>query len=108
RVQLGNTFDAHRLAQAARGGPAEDALLRGLFAAYFTEGRWLADHDVLRDVAESAGMDSARVAEILAGDAYGEAVRADEAEAASRQVLGVPYFLLNDAWAIPGAQDVET
>src|SRR5580704_17577583 len=44
RVQLGSTFDAHRLAQAARGTPGEDALVRGLFTAHFSEGRQLSDH----------------------------------------------------------------
>ena len=47
-IQLGNTFDAHRLARAARGTPVEDALVKGLFAAYFTEGRLLSDPEVLR------------------------------------------------------------
>ena len=34
--------------------------------------------------------------------------RDDEEEAAAREVLGVPYFLINRVWPIPGAQDVET
>jgi predicted DsbA family dithiol-disulfide isomerase len=108
RVQLGNTFDAHRLAQAARGAPYEHAVVRGLFAAYFAEGRRLSDHEVLRDVAAAAGMPAELAVDVLAGDAYGDAARADEAEAAAREVLGVPYFLINGAWPIPGAQDVET
>ena len=56
RVRLGNTFDAHRLAQAARGTEWEAALVRRLFAAHFSEGRQLSDHDVLREVARSAGL----------------------------------------------------
>jgi|SRR6185437_444323 len=108
RVQLGNTFDAHRLAQAARGAPYEEAVLRGLFAAYFAEGRWLADHEVLCDVAARAGMPVELATAVLAGDAHAAAVRADEADAAAREVLGVPYFLFNGAWPVPGAQDVET
>ena len=51
RVQLGSTFDAHRLAQAARGHRCEEALVKKLFAAHFTEGRQLSDHQVLREVA---------------------------------------------------------
>jgi protein disulfide-isomerase len=107
-VKLGNTFDAHRLAQAARGGPAEDALVRGLFAAYFTEGRVLSDHAVLRDVAAAAGLEHDRVDRVLAGELYAREVRADEAEAFELGVTGVPYFVIENAWPIPGAQDVET
>ena len=108
RVQLASTFDAHRLAQAARGHPSHDALVRGLFSAYFAEGRLLSDHAVLHDVATTAGLDAHLADKVLGGDAYADEVRADEAAATERGVTGVPYFLLNGAWPVPGAQDVET
>ena len=108
RVRLGNTFDAHRLTQAARGTEWEEALVRRLFAAHFSEGRLLSDHDVLRDVARSVGLPEGMTEEVLGGDAYGEEVRADEAAAAELGVTGVPYFLIGGAWPVPGAQDVET
>jgi len=87
RVRLGSTFDAHRLAHAARGTDGEEVLLRGLFRAYFTEGRLLSD---------------------LAGDMYAREVRIDESDALELDVTGVPYFLINGSWPIPGAQDVDT
>lgn len=108
RVQLGSTFNAHRLAQAARGRPEEEALVDGLFAAHFTEGRLLSDHEVLLDVATSAGLDPRRVREVLSSGAYAEAVRADEAVAEEMEVTGVPLFLIDGVWPVPGAQDVET
>ena len=108
RVQLGNTFDAHRLAQAVRGGEAERPLVLGLFDAYFTQGRLLSDHEVLRDVATNAGMDARLVDDVLDGDRFADDVRADEAEAYGLGVTGVPFFLIAGAWPIPGAQDVET
>jgi predicted DsbA family dithiol-disulfide isomerase len=108
RIQLGSTFDAHRLAQAARGTAAEDAVIKGLFAAYFTEGRLLSDHDVLLDVATSAGLDPAAAATVLESGAHSEDVRADEAVAQELGITGVPHFVINGKWAIPGAQDVET
>ena len=108
RVQMASTFDAHRLAQATRGTPSEDALVDGLFSAYFTEGRLLSDHGVLTDVAVAAGVDTQRVDEILGGGAFAQAVRADEASAEEMGVTGVPFFLINGAWPVPGAQDVET
>jgi predicted DsbA family dithiol-disulfide isomerase len=108
RVQLGNTFDAHRLAQAARGSECEDALVEMLFAARFTEGRQLSDHEVLRDIAASAGLDEHITEKVLAGEAYADTVRADEAAARELGVTGVPYFLIGGAWPVPGAQDTET
>jgi predicted DsbA family dithiol-disulfide isomerase len=108
RVRLGSTFDAHRLAQAARGTPQEAPLVRGLFAAHFSEGRQLSDRAVLAEVAAAAGLDDALTRTVLDGDAYGPAVRADEEAARAQEVTGVPYFLIEGAWPIPGAQDVET
>jgi predicted DsbA family dithiol-disulfide isomerase len=108
RVKLGSTFDAHRLAQAARGTAGEDALLRGLFRAYFTDGLSLSDHDVLRKVAAAAGLDEGVTEKVLSGDLYAREVRLDEADALELDVTGVPFFLINGAWPIPGAQDVDT
>lgn len=108
RVQLGSTFDAHRLAQAARGQECETSVVRALFSASFTEGRLLSDPAVLRDVARTAGLPEHITEKVVGGDAYTREVRADENAAVELGVTGVPYFLLNGAWAIPGAQDVDT
>jgi predicted DsbA family dithiol-disulfide isomerase len=108
RVRRGNTFDAHRLTQAARGTEWEEALVRGLFAAHFGEGQLLSDHDALRDVARSVGLPDGMTDQVLGSDDYGKDVRADESAAAERGVTGVPYFLIGGAWPVPGAQDVET
>jgi protein disulfide-isomerase len=108
RVRLGNTFDAHRLTQAARGTEWEGALVRRLFAAHFGEGLQLSDHDVLRHAARSVGLPEHITEEVLGGTAYASDVRADEATAAELDVTGVPYFLIGGAWPVPGAQDVET
>jgi predicted DsbA family dithiol-disulfide isomerase len=108
RVQLGNTFDAHRLAQAARGRVCEEALIDALFEAHFAEGRLLSDHGVLQDVAEAAGLEAALVDRVLGGSLYAKEVRDDEAAAYELGVTGVPFFLVDGAWPIPGAQDVDT
>ena len=108
RVQLGSTFDAHRLAQAARGTDSEDVLVKKLFAAHFTEGRQLSDHHVLREVAGAAGLPEPVTEKVLESDAYSDAVRADESAAAEHGVSGVPLFLIGGVWPVPGAQDTET
>jgi protein disulfide-isomerase len=108
RVRRANTFDAHRLTQAGRDTEWEDALVRRLFDANFGEGLLLSDHDVLREVARSVGLPEGITDGVLESDDYGKAVRADEAAASELGVTGVPYFLINGAWPVPGAQDVET
>ena len=107
-VRRGNTFDAHRLTQAARGTEWEEALVRRLFDAHFGEGQLLSDHDVLREGARSVGLPEGMTDQVLGSDDYGKDVRADESAAAELGVTGVPYFLIGGAWPVPGAQDVET
>jgi predicted DsbA family dithiol-disulfide isomerase len=108
RIQLGSTFDAHRIMQAARGTDAEDPLVTRLFADYFTEGRLLSDPAVLAASAASSGLDPALVESVLEGDGFAAEVRSDEMAAQDMGVTGVPHFVINGKWAVPGAQDVET
>lgn len=108
RAQMGNTFDAHRLALAARGTAVENDLVKGIFGAYFTDGLLLSDHEVLARVAAKAGMDPGTVASVLSSEAYATDVRSDEATARELGITGVPHFLINGKWSVPGAQDVET
>src|SRR5580704_15734594 len=50
-----NTNDAHRLIWLAGQQGKHDAVVEGLFAAYFNEGRDVGDQAVLADVGASAG-----------------------------------------------------
>lgn len=97
-----NTFDAHRLTKWAhtKGNTAIEKLL---FDAYFTKNEVLADHEVLLNIAEEAGLNRAEAAEVLESDAFAEEVRADEAESRALGVTGVPFFVIDGKVAIPGA-----
>ena len=110
RAVKANSFDAHRLIALARemGGPAlEDAALERMFSAYFTEGLAIDDHDTLLRCAAEAGMDERRVSSVLADDTYGDVVRADEQEARSLGVTGVPFAVANGRVSVSGAQPVD-
>jgi predicted DsbA family dithiol-disulfide isomerase len=107
RARHANTFDAHRLLQAAREAAAADELVERLFRAQFSEGARLDDPAVLRELAAAAGMDAEAVDRVLASDAYSDAVLADLREAARRGVRGVPFFSFGDGPAVTGAQSAE-
>ncbi len=104
RVRIGNTFDAHRLlhlaAQEDLGGAMKERLLR----AYFTEGRSVSDPATLTELAVEVGLDGVRVAEVLSSDEYAVEVRADEARAVELGSTGVPFFVLDGRFGVPGAQ----
>lgn len=105
------TRDAHRLtawAWVAGGAPAQGRLVEALFAAYFTHGADVADHDTLGAIADAAGLDGAQAAQVLTAGHYEAEVTADLETARMRQITGVPAFVVADRLLIPGAQEVET
>jgi predicted DsbA family dithiol-disulfide isomerase len=110
RAQPGNTFDAHRLLHYARsaGAGIQDALKERLFVAYFTEGAPIGETETLVRVAVDVGLDEEASRAVLAGDEFSEEVRADEREAVGLGVTGVPFFVVDGKFGIPGAQDSDT
>lgn len=105
-----NTLDAHRLLAWALGaGRVEQgALAERLFRAYFTEGANVADVATLARLAGEAGLDADAAAQVLSTDAFAAEVRKDIDEARDRDVHGVPNFVIEERFAIPGAQELDT
>jgi predicted DsbA family dithiol-disulfide isomerase len=108
RAVVANSFDAHRMIQLAKQSGKGDAMEENLFKAYFTEGENIADHATLIRLAEAAGVDKDRAAAALQGGEFAEAVERDIYEAQQISVRGVPFFVLNDRYAVSGAQPVES
>jgi predicted DsbA family dithiol-disulfide isomerase len=109
-TQGGNTFDAHRLIHLGyEKDPATgEALKEGLLHAYFEELRPIGERQTLLDVAEQVGLDLGEVAETLDSGRFATEVRHDEIEANALGCTGVPFFVFDRTFAVPGAQDAET
>jgi len=58
-------------------------------------------------LATEAGLPAAPVQAVLDGDAYADAVRADEQQAARYGINGVPFFVADGKYAVSGAQPPE-
>lgn len=106
-VQPGNTFDAHRLAHLAALYGLGDAMEERLFVAYFTEGRSIADHASLAGLAAELGLDPDGVGAVLRGDDFAAEVRDDEARASSLGITGVPFYVIDEAYGVSGAQPAD-
>ena len=104
------TVDAHRLLHLAleQGPSVQVALKEELLAAYFVRAENVADHDVLRAAAATAGLDAARVDAVLASREHADAVEADIRQAAAYGATGVPFFVVDGRYGISGAQPPET
>ncbi|WP_210648722.1 DsbA family oxidoreductase [Nocardioides sp. SYSU D00065] len=106
-----NTVDAHRLIHLAHqqgGNELQGRVKEALLRAYFTEARDVADHDVLREVVTTAGLDAARVDEVLASREFEQDVHADVAQAQTYGATGVPFFVVDGRYGVSGAQPTET
>ena len=102
-----NTFDSLRLTKLAQErGHAE--IITKFFDAYFTKNLELSNHDVLKKIALECGLDEKEVDDVLSSDKYAAEVRADEMQAASYGIHGVPYFIINEKYALSGAQPTGT
>ena len=106
-AQRANTVDAHRLLHLAAEAFHQGELKEALLAAYFTQGRNIADHDTLRELAVSVGLAADEVDEVLASDRYGDAVQADIDQARAYGANGVPFFVVDGRYGVSGAQPVE-
>lgn len=104
---LTNTFDSHRLTHFAAHYGKMHEMAERLFSAYFTESKHIGDHETLSALAEEVGLDKNEAARMLAGDEYTKEVRADEQKAVQLGIRGVPFFVINDKYAISGAQPSE-
>jgi predicted DsbA family dithiol-disulfide isomerase len=103
----GRTFDAHRLLHLAADRGRQHDLAEVLFRATFTDGEPIGDLEALQRLAVAAGLDEVEVKEVLAGDGYAEAVRADQAQARAYGISGVPFFVLDRAVGVSGAQPAD-
>jgi predicted DsbA family dithiol-disulfide isomerase len=100
-----NTRDAHRLiAWAQAQGDASD-LVERLFRAYFIDGRYIGDHEVLAAIAGDAGFDAAAARMLLDSEEGVDAIALMDRRAREIGVQGVPFFIFNQHIAVSGAQE---
>ncbi|WP_432157612.1 DsbA family oxidoreductase [Streptomyces sp. bgisy153] len=106
----GNTFDLHRLLHFAKEQGRQDELIQLLYRANFAEERSLfteGDERIV-ELAAEAGLDADAARAVLADpERYADEVRADEREAAQLGATGVPFFVLDRAYGVSGAQPAE-
>lgn len=113
RTMTGNTRDAHRLALWAQDQPGSDnsdaaqRLLEAMYSAYFEQGRGVFSTDDLVALAAEVGLDPDAARNMLAGTAYLDKVVEDQVLARTFGANGVPFFVIDRAYGVSGAQPVE-
>jgi predicted DsbA family dithiol-disulfide isomerase len=106
KAVVANSFKAHRFSHLAKkhglGIEAEEAL----FKAYFTDSKNIDDNETLIALGSQIGLDAAEVKQTLESEAYANDVKHDIETAQQLGIQGVPFFVLNNKYAVSGAQAV--
>lgn len=107
-----NTLLAHRLlwwTGHELGGEVQARLKEAFLEAYFTKGLDVADEETLLSITCAVtGRTSQSVIEFIGSDDGRGEVAEELARAVSHGITGVPTYVIDGAWAIPGAQDSDT
>jgi len=107
------TTDSHRLiakAYAVGGEPTQRAVVEAVFAGYFEHEQDVGSHDFLAACAVKAGVfgSEAEAKAWLAGTEEKEGVGKEIMHAVQLGVSGVPFVILDDKYAVSGAQGEDT
>lgn len=103
-----NSFLAHRFSHLAKHRGLQNQVEEALFRAHFTEGKNIADIEVLIELGIKTGLDEKVLRNELSGDKYADEVKQDISEASRLGIRGVPYYLFNSKHSIYGAKEADT
>lgn len=102
-----NSLDAHRLIHLAAQYNLQSEMKERLQKAYFSEGAVVSNVETLALLSGEVGLDANETRQMLLSGTFQDAVRADQQRAQQLGIHGVPYFLLNEKYAVSGAQPTE-
>lgn len=102
------TYDVHRLTKLAKQEGKEKEFIDLVFERYFNDGYHLGDKATLKTLASELALDEEHVDETLSLNCFNKSVEDDMALAEELGIDSVPFFIINDQYAIVGAQSVHT
>jgi predicted DsbA family dithiol-disulfide isomerase len=102
-----NTKKAHRLIHFAQAQQKGTQIKKALFKAHFTDGLDVNNNEVLSTIATQEHLSAQEVKNLLESDEYAYDVAQDIQEGVSLGLRGVPFFVFDRKYAIPGAQPME-
>ena len=85
-----------------------EAYHEAIFSIYFTKARDIGHWDCVREAAQRAGIDTAELKKALDDGRYLQRLSAVTDEAHRNNINSAPTFIINNQYAIVGAQPVET
>jgi predicted DsbA family dithiol-disulfide isomerase len=105
RAIAANTLDAHRLVAWAASQGRQLDMINAVQHAHFTDGIDIGSHTELATLAGSIGLNPTTAFDYLESDAGTDVVNADLTEARELGITSVPTFVIDNKYAVQGAQE---
>lgn len=102
-----NTRRALEASEYARQQDRHEEFHQEVFDMHFHQGQDIHDWEVLREAAEAVGLDPDEMQRRTARGEYEEIVRRHDRQARAMGITGIPTYILNDKYAVVGAQPLE-
>ena len=103
-----NTLDCHRLILWARVDGLQNEVVERLFSLYFEQGADLTRAETLVGVARDVGMEADLIEQLLQTDSDLDKTRREIEHAQQMGVTGVPCFIIDQRFAVMGAESSDT
>jgi predicted DsbA family dithiol-disulfide isomerase len=104
---VANSARALELVHLAAAHGLGDAAEERLFSGHFERREDIGDREQLIGLGVELGLDEAEVREALETGRYAADVRADTEEARKLGISGVPFFVIDRAYGVSGAQPAD-
>lgn len=105
---VANSRNAHRLLHFAKSMDKQTAFKEALLKGYFEEGKNIDDLATLKSIGMEVGLNEQDVERVFSSADFTEDVIRDIQRAQQIGVQGVPFFVINEKYALSGAQATDT
>jgi len=102
-----NSQKAHQLIQFAKSKNLGNEIEERLFKAFFTEGKNVADIEILTQLGKEIGLDENELQTAFTDERYKYQMTQDIQEGQNLGVKGVPFFVFDRKYGVSGAQPAE-
>lgn len=106
KAKFSSTIPAHQAFQYAKEQGKGNEFFQRFYLAHFEEGELLSDIETIVRLSEEIGLDGDAIRESINKKDYTNRVNQEIHEAGQVGVQGVPFYVINNKYAVSGAQPV--
>ena len=102
-----NSLYAHILIEYSKEFNIQNKISDELFKSFFIDGKNIGDTDVLDKIAKNNNLKNFNIKNLISKTDIALKVKNSDIESRSKGISGVPFFIINDIYAVSGAQESE-